>query len=249
MSRFTPLDHDHIEPYMCSLDLRLYILSKLPFFKSLNKNQILQVNKLFVNRGYQPGEMIYSENSDAERLFVLADGSVKLIQNALNGKEVLLDVLTSGDFFGSLSTQKDDRYSESAYAQTPVCVISIENFEFRKILEMYPQVVLFVMDTINERLSKSQSIIRIISTSTAEQRVAYTLLKLAKKLGQKSEEGLLIQLPLSREDVANMTALTTETVSRIMSRFQKNELIKTGRQWVAISNFEELNKIAIDFTI
>ncbi|HSM25353.1 MAG TPA: Crp/Fnr family transcriptional regulator [Anaerolineaceae bacterium] len=223
-------------------------MSKLPFFMSLNKNQIQEVNKLFVDRGYQLGDMIYSEGDVAERLFVMADGSVKLAQNSLNGKEVLLDVATSGDFFGSLSHQNKARYGESAYAQTPVCVLSVENYEFRKILEMYPQVALKVMDTINERLSKSQSIIRIISTSTAEQRVAYILLKLAEKVGQESDEGFLIQLPLSREDIANMTALTTETVSRIMSRFQRIALINTGRQWVAISNFEELKKIAIDFS-
>lgn len=249
MNRYTPLDQDHIEPHMCSLDLRLYILSKLPFFRSLEKNQIVEINEKFIDRGYQPGVMIYSEGSVAERLYVMADGNVKLVQNTTNGREVLLNILTVGDFFGSLATPQFDVYQESAYAQSPVCVISIENLEFRKILQEYPQVALNVMDSIQERLTRSQSIIRIISTSTAEQRIAFILLLLADKLGQKSEEGILIQLPLSREDIANMTALTPETVSRIMSKFKRMFYIITGRQWVKVTNPNELEKISSDFPI
>lgn len=247
MSRFTPLDQNHIEPHMCSLDLRLYILGQLPFFKNLSKDQILEINKKFVDRGYQSGDLIYAEGSAAERLYVMADGSVKLIQTSPQGKEVLLDVLTTGDFFGGLFPTSNDIYRESAYAQTPVCVISIENSEFRKILQNYPQVALSVMDIISERLRDSQSFIRLISTATAEQRVAYTLVKLSEKLGEKSDVGLLIQLPLSREDIANMSALTTETVSRIISKFQKQTLIKTGRKWVAIRNVEGLKNILRQF--
>ena len=244
MRRFTPLDQNHIEPHMCGLDLRLYILSQLPFFKSLSKEQIYEINKKFVDKGYQSGDLIYSEGDVGERLFVMADGSVKLIQNSQQGKEVFLDVLTSGDFFGGLFPSSDDTYRESAYAQTPVCAISIENSEFRKILQEIPQVALSVMDIVNERLRASQEFIRLISTATADQRVAYTLIKLSEKLGEKSDVGLLIQLPLSREDIANMTALTSETVSRIMSKFQKQSLIKTGRQWVAITNMEGLKDIS-----
>lgn len=244
MRRFTPLDQNHIEPHMCGLDLRLYILRQLPFFKSLSKEQIFDINKKFVDKGYQSGDLIYVEGAVAERLFVMADGSVKLIQSSQQGKEVLLDVLTSGDFFGGLFPSSNDIYRESAYAQTPVCVISIENSEFRNILQEFPPVALSVMDIISERLRVSQEFIRLISTATADQRVAYTLIKLSEKLGEKSDVGLLIQLPLSREDIANMTALTTETVSRIMSKFQKKTLIKTGRQWVAITNLEELKDIS-----
>lgn len=246
MNRYTPLDQDHIKPHMCSLDLRLYILSKLPFFQSLDKNQIVEINEKFVDRGYQSGEMIYLEGSKAERMYVMADGSVKLVQNTSNGREVLLNILTIGDFFGSFAHPQYDKYQESAYAQTPVCVISIDNLEFRKILEKFPQVAINVMDSIHERLTRSQSIIRIISTSTAEQRIAFILLVLAEKLGEKSDNGLLIQIPLSREDIANMTALTSETVSRIMSKFKKLSYLITGRQWVKIINIDELKKITAD---
>jgi len=240
MPRNTPLDQDYIEPHMCSVDLRLYILSHLPFFQGLTAEQIREINLLFVDRGYKAGELIYAESSPAARLYVVADGIVKLTQLAQSGKEVMLDVLKSGEFFGSLTHRPKDQYSESAHAQNPVCALSIEGGQFRQILKMYSQVAIRVMDMMAERLKESQEMVRMISTAPVDQRIAFVLLKLADKLGEKNENGLLIQMPLSREDVANLTALTTETVSRVMSQFQKDGWIKTGRQWVAIVQKERL---------
>lgn len=244
MPRSTPLDHDHISSHMCSIDLRLYILSRLPFFKGLTREQIQEINPLFVERGYDSGEMIHAEGDLASRLYVVADGNVKLTQLAQNGKEVLLDLLKSGEFFGSLTHNPQDRYANSAYAQTPVCTLSLVGGQFRQILKNHPQSMLLVMDIMAERLQNSQAMLRLVSTAPVEQRIAYVLLKLADKLGEKNEMGLLIQMPLSREDIANLTALTTETVSREMSKLQRNGLIKSGRQWVVILHPETLQELA-----
>lgn len=242
--RVTPLDQDHIEPHMCSMDLRLYILSHLPFFQGLSADQIREINPQFVDRGYQSGVIIYTEGDPASRLYVVADGIVKLTQMSQSGKEVMLDVLKSGEFFGSLTHSARDVYTQTAYAQTPVCALSIEGRQFRQILKDHSQIALHVMDIMTERLRESQEMVRLISTAPVEQRIAFVLLKLADKLGEKDATGLLIQMPLSREDIANLTALTTETVSRVMSQFQKENLIQSGRQWVAISAKEELKNIA-----
>jgi CRP-like cAMP-binding protein len=96
------------------------------------------------------------------------------------------------------------------------------------------------------RLREAQATIQQLSVSSVEQRIAFTLLKLADKLGEPHETGLLIQMPLSREDIAAMTGSTPETASRVMTQFQKRRLIETGRQWVAITNREELAKLAQD---
>lgn len=244
MPRNTPLDHDHIPAHMCSIDLRVYILSHLPFFKGLTTQQIQEINPLFVERGYESGEMIHAEGDPANRLYVVADGIVKLTQIAQNGKEVLLDLLKSGEFFGSLTHNPQDRYAHSAYAQTPVCTLSLEGSQFRQILKNHPQSMLLVMDIMAEKLQHSQAMLRLVSAASVEQRIAYILLKLADKLGEKNALGLLIQMPLSREDIASLTALTTETVSRAMSKLQKNGVIKTGRQWVVILQPEKLQQLA-----
>lgn len=238
--RKSPIDTERVEPQMCSLDLRLEILSQVPFFHAVSREELDEINKLFIEKGYEPGQTIIFAGDSAEHLYVVADGSVKLMQHSLTGQDVMLDVLTPGDFFGSLSILGEVEYSTTAVAQTACCVISIGADEFRKILHEYPPVALRVIDIIAERLSAAQEMIRQLSVHSVEQRIAYVLLKLAEKLGQEKEFGLLIQLPLGRSDLAEMVGTTTETASRVMSQFQKEGLISSGRRWVAITNREGL---------
>lgn len=242
--RKSPLDSESVEPHMCSPQMRLDILSQVPFFKPLKQDKVAAINRLFRERGYLPGETIYFAGDPAEHLFVLADGKVKLLRHNWTGKDVLLDLLTPGEFFGSLSSLGDDAYAETAQAQTPVCALTIQAEDFRSILDRHPAAALAVLDLVSERLRAAHETIRQLSAHSVEQRIAQTLLKLGEKLGEQQEIGLLIQVPLSRDDLAQMTGTTPETASRVMSRFQKEGLIESGREWVAITDWEALTALA-----
>jgi len=244
--RKSPVQPEPIIAQMCSLDLRLDILRGLPFFAVLSADELEVVNRCFHERGYEPGETIYYTGDPASRLYVLAAGSVKLIRHTLAGHDVVLDILAAGDSFGSLSLLGDETYPHTAQAQTATCTLSISGGDFRTLLRDYPQMAIAVLDITAARLQEAQEIIQQLSAHSVEQRVASTLLKLGEKLGEPHETGLLIQIPLSREDLAAMTGSTPETVSRIMAQFQKQGLVETGRQWVAIANHEKLAAVAKD---
>jgi CRP-like cAMP-binding protein len=207
-------------------------------------DELQQVNRHFHERGHEPGAAIYYAGDPASQLYVLAAGSVKLIRHTLAGHDVLLDILATGEFFGSLSLLGDETYSDTALAQTITCTLSISGEDFRKLLEAYPQMAITVLDITTARLRDAQETIQQLSASSAEQRIASALLKLGEKLGEPREMGLLIQIPLTREDLAAMTGTTPETVSRIMAQLQKAGLVETGRQWVAIANQEKLAEVA-----
>lgn len=243
-SRKSPVEPETIEPHMCALDLRLEILGKLPFFTSLSSNEIHQVNQSFVERGYQPDEAIYYTGEQAERLYVVAAGKVKLLRHTISGKDILLDVLKLGDFFGTLSTLGGENYSETAVALTTVCTLSVSAAGFRHLLEKFPSVAVAVLDTMSSRLLEAQDMVHQLSAHTVEQRIAFTLLKLAEKLGEENDLGLLIQMPLSRDDLAMMVGTTTESTSRVMSQLQKDGLIRSGRQWVAITDLDRLRSLS-----
>ncbi len=135
-------------------------------------------------------------------------------------------------------------YTNTAQAQTGVCALSINAGDFRALLDAYPSIALRVLDIMTGRLHSAQDMIRQLSAYPVEQRVAFTLLKLAEKLGEAHDEGLLIRMPLSREDLAAMTGTTTETVSRTLRQFQQSGIVNTGRQWVAIADRERLQALA-----
>jgi len=242
--RKSPIELEPVEPHMCTVEVRLEILSRVPFFSGLKPHELDAVNAMFVERGYTAGEYLYHEGDPAERLYVVADGRVKLLRHGDGEKDVLLDLLVPGEYFGSLSFEEDDEYTDTALAHTPVCSLSIDRQRFRQILDRYPDVALRVLRILNRRLLDAQEAVRMLSALPVDRRIAHTLLKLAAKLGKQQAQGILIETPLSRDDLAQMTGATTETVSRVLSQFQKEGLIESGRQWVAISDRDRLVELA-----
>lgn len=242
--RKSPVNTISTEPQYCSIDLRLRILGRLPFFAGLPDRALREINGRFVEVGYQPGETVYTAGDKAERMFVVAEGKVKLLQHASGGRDVLLDILASGEFFGNLATLGVAEYADTAQVMTPACVLSIRSETFRQVIDEHPELAIKVLEIMAERLNAANQRVLQLSSMPVEKRIASTLLKLVEKLGRKQEDGLLIDVPLARDDLAEMTGSTTETVSRVMSQLQSSGIIASGRQWVAVIDQDGLERLA-----
>ena len=232
-----------MDPAVCTLEYQLKIISRLPFFRHLSPEAILVISGLFEDRDVAAEQPIYFEGDPGDHLYLVAIGKVKLMRHAASGREVLLDILRGGEYFGNLTSINNRSYTETAVAQTDCCILQISAQNFEKVLIRYPDVTLKVLKAVGQRLEESQEIIKQLSAYTADQRVAATLIRLAKKMGEQKQAGMLIQLPFSRQDLAAMTGTTVETVSRVMSRFSAEGWISTGRKWVAINDLEHLQQI------
>ncbi|MEN9938917.1 MAG: hypothetical protein RLZZ387_5496 [Chloroflexota bacterium] len=244
--RHTPLTVETIEPQMCTLDLRHSILRQLPFFAGLPSDAIEEIQRRFHEHGYAAGETIYLAGDAATHLHVVARGKVKVLRHSLSGQDVLLDILTPSEFFGTLSALGDAEYPDTAQALTQCCILAIAAEDFQAVLQRYPAVAVAALEIVTTRLRAAQEQVRQLSAHPAEQRVAATLLLLAQKLGEEHQGAVLLQVPLSREDLAAMTGAAVETVSRIMSQLRKAGIIRSGRQWVAIAHRERLAALAAD---
>ena len=239
----SPVRSEWVDPAVCSLEYRLKIISRLPFFRPLSEQAIFEINRLFDDRDIPAEQAVYFEGDPGENLYLVATGKVKLMRNTLLGRDILLDILQAGEYFGHLSIMSQDVYTETAIAQTDCCILQISAQNFEKVLNRYPEVTMKVLKAVGQRLEDSQEIIKQLSVYTVEQRIAATLIRMAKKLGEQKKTGILIQIPFSRQDLAAMTGTTVETVSRVMSRFSTEGLISTGRKWVAINDLERLEQI------
>jgi len=239
----SPLRLDWVDPDVCSLEYRLKIIGRLPFFKHLPAEAISKINALFHDRDVPADERIYFEGDDASHLYLVAMGKVKLVRNTASGREVLLDILHGSEYFGTLTVFGGRVHTETAIAQTDCCILQISSEDFETVLTEYPDVTRKVLEAVSKRLTESQEVVKQLSAYTVEQRIASTLLRLAGKLGEARGQGVLIQLPFSRQDLAAMTGSTTETVSRVMSHFAEDGLVKSGRKWVTIMDTKRLEEL------
>lgn len=244
--RTTPLRDERVEPGRCSSEQRAHILSGVPYFQGLSAPALDAVNHHFRAFDYPAGATIYHESEPAEALFLVAHGRVKLLQHSVSGEEVVLDLLSQGGLFGGLALLGQRRYPQSAFAQAACCVLAITPADFRHLLRTYPEMALTVLDTVARDLEAAHTTIREISTLPVEARVALVLLRLADRFGEADDGdgGILIQSPLSQQDLAAMVGSTAETVSRVISGFRRSGAIETGRQWIRLRNRTNLARLA-----
>lgn len=224
--------------------MRLDVLSRAPYFAGLPPEAIEAIDARMGVRGYDVDTPIHRVGQSATHLYVLAAGKVKLIRPTLEGDNVLIDVLTPGDLFGSAAALGHATYPDTAHALTVACALSISAGDFRAVLTEHPRVALAVLDDVTHRLEQAHTVVRRLASGTVEHRVAATLLALADKVGESRGNGVLLQLPLTRPDLAAMTGTTTESVSRTLSRLRRDGIIDTGRRWVAIVDRERLAALA-----
>ena len=237
--RLTPLRSCEA-PHHCAVGVRRKVIAQAKYFRGLEDDAIVGIDALMEVRGFTEGAHIYTAGDHAKHLFVLAEGKVKLSRTTDSGRDVVVDIIGPGQLFGTLPTLGMPDYPDSAEALTVSCVLRIKGGDFREVMVRYPQVAVTVADGLARQLEEARHTVKLLSGSSVEQRVANALLALAAKMGERRGESTLLQVPLTRGDLAAMTGTTTESVSRVMSRLRKDGVIETGRRWTSILDLPAL---------
>ncbi|PWF82722.1 Crp/Fnr family transcriptional regulator [Kocuria rosea] len=232
--RRLPLTEWSEAPHMCPRPVRLEVLQRMPLFVELTTAEIIDLEPQVQARGYQAGELIYRCGENANSLFVMASGTAKLIRPSAHGQDVVLHILGPGEGCGTLGILGQPEYPDSAVALTDSCALEVPAAVFHEAIEHHPRLGLTALGEVLHRLEQAQETIRRLSADNARQRVAAALLILADKLGDPQAETIALELPLTRTDLAALTGMTPETVSRVMSKLRDDGIVDTGRRWTTI---------------
>lgn len=242
-----PIEEAPIEPALhCSVEDQRRLLGASPFFSRLPADDVARIQASFRQQHYEPGEVIQAAGQPASRLSIVAAGTAKMARPTADGQDVVLDFLGPGEHFGSLAELGDAVYREDVTAHTHACILYTTADDFNALLRQYPQVALATLEIVASRLRTAHAMIEQLSAYPVEHRVAATLLHLARKRGSAGHDSILIEIPLSRQDIADMTGATVETVSRIMSQFRRDGLIDSGRRWISVLDMDALETLVSD---
>ena len=215
-------------------------------FAGLEPAVLADIRSAAGRRAVEAGAAFFHEGDEASAFFVLEDGSVKLTQLTPEGHQVVLRLLGPGDAFGGVAAFGGATYPVSAEAVTPASALIWPGDVMASLMERHPKLALNAVRFVAVRLHELQVQYRQLATEKVERRVARALLRLVQQAGREVDAGVLIDLPLSREDIAQMTGTTLYTVSRIISRFEGAGLLEAGRQRVVIRDQGALTRIADD---
>ena len=218
----------------------------MALFEALGPAALGELKAAAWRRSIDAGSTFFREGEPATALFVLESGSVKLTQLTPEGHQVVLGLLGSGDAFGGVAIFGGAAYPITAEAVTDASAFEWPGDVMAALMERHPRLALNALKFVAARLHELQVQYRQLATERVERRVARALLRLVHQAGRRIETGVLIDLPLSRDDVAQMTGTTLYTVSRIISRFETDGLLDAGRQRMVIRDFLGLQRVADD---
>ncbi len=219
---------------------------RVALFTALDPAALAEVRAAARVRAVVAKSMFFHEGDPASGFFVLRAGSVKLAQLTPEGHQVVLRLIGPGDAFGGVAAFGGATYPISAEAVTDSSAFEWPGAVMADLMERHPRLALNALRFVAARLHELQQQYRQLATERVERRVARVLLRLVQQAGRKVDGGVLIDLPLSRDDIAQMTGTTLYTVSRIISRFEADGLVEAGRQRMVVRDPHGLVSIADD---
>jgi CRP-like cAMP-binding protein len=213
------------------------VIRNVEAFRTATEDDIRAIVALGVQRAVEEGGHFFLQGEPAIYFYILLSGRVKLFQLGPDGQQVNVRTLVPGQVFALIGVVDPQ-------ASCPVCaqaledssVLAIPSGAFRCLLEQRPHLSLGLMKLLTGYIQEMQERYREMATEKVEQRIARVLLRLAGQMGKGLEQGVMIELPFSRQELAEMAGTTMYTVSRTLSAWEKQGVIATGRERIILSN-------------
>ncbi len=211
------------------------LLKKVALFANVPEPDLERIGTFLVERSCPKDTTIVSRDEPGDSMFIIVKGRVKVVIHGDNGREVILTMLKTGEFFGEMALVDDQPRSASVVAHEDSRVLVLKRESFTSVVETNPAVALNVMGELSRRLRRADEIISNLALLDVYSRVAHIMIDMAKRDGEEVEEGILIRERPTQQDIASMIGTSRETVSRVLSEFQRRGFVEMRGREILLS--------------
>lgn len=220
------------------------VIAGLPLFQEFSREQLTDILRNATSRRYPKNTSVFEQDGKAHSFFLLLHGRLQVVKLTPDGQQVVMRYINPGDLFGVAMAIGRDTYPATANAVVDSVALNWPSSIWPDLVGRYPGLGLRTLQTVGSRLQDTQARVVEMSTEEVGRRVAHALLRLAKQSGRKVEQGIEIDFPISRQDIAEMTGTTLHTVSRILSAWEGDGLVEGGRQRIILKDPHRLFLLA-----
>lgn len=226
------------------MPLDTQLIAGLPVFEGFPPEDLAQVLAESRSIRFVRGAMVFEQGAEANSFFLLLHGRVRAYRLTPDGQQIVVRFVGPGDLFGIAMAIGSPTYPANAAAVVDSVAIVWPVSAWKKLVARFPALALNTMQAMGERLQEAHTRMTEMATEEVTRRVAHTLLRLAQQAGRKTKDGVLIDFPITRQDIAEMSSTTLHTVSRILSAWEQEGLVESGRQRVVLRDPHRIHLIA-----
>ena len=222
----------------------LKFLRKVPLLKQLDEKNLREIYKISRVREFGPGETIFIKASQANHMFVVLEGRVKIFTRSGGKKRKTFAYLRPGDFFGEMALLEGKPRSAGAEAADYSKLLVIENRDFQRLLKQDKSLAIFLLQAVSARLRKANEEIEALLFRNILGRVAKTLNELSRR-GEAVAGGVLLGERYTQQELADLVGTTREPLTRAVSALRRAQLVELRGERYFIKDPAKLQAICL----
>jgi CRP/FNR family cyclic AMP-dependent transcriptional regulator len=212
----------------------LAALARVEIFAGMTADELAEVAAKLRRRHYQRGEVLFSQGSPGSSLYIVESGRVRISLTSADGKELVLNVLEPGDIFGEMALLDGEPRSAGAAALEPCQVLLLARPAFLQFLELHPAVTLRLLAILSRRVRHDTRLLQDAVFLDIPGRLASTLLHLSRPQGPAATGPLVVETRLTQAELAGMIGATRESVSKWLSFYQRQGVLRRRKGQIVI---------------
>lgn len=212
------------------------LLRRVSIFEGLDDTAIAGLSSCLKRTEFPKDAMIVGQSDQGDSLYIIESGRVKVVLYGESGREVILTIFRAGDFFGEMSLLDGEPRSANVIALEPTVALVLSRDDFAHHVETHTHIALKILSEMSKRLRHADEVIGNLALLDVYGRVARILINLARTEGENRDEGVMIRERPTQQDLASMIGTSRETVSRVLSEFQRRGFLSMQGKTILLSH-------------
>jgi len=196
---------------------------------------------LAIRRTYEKGAIVFSQGDEADALYGIASGRVRVSASSADGREIFLNILEPGDTFGEIAVIDGLLRTATVTALDATVLILLQRSPFLRLLAEEPQLATHLLKLFCERLRWTSELVEESAFLTAPARLAKRLLNLAALHGRENEQGT--ELQLSQSELAHFLAISRQIVNQHLQDWRKQGWVELARARIVVVDTDALRRV------
>jgi len=229
---------------------RRRLLANFSIFSSLDERALDALVRVTSTRRLAGGEVLFRKGDAGRQLYGVLSGRLKAVAAGGDGKEIVFNVCDPGEVIGEIALLDSNPRSASIVALEPSELLVLDRRDFLPFLEKHPRVAIQLAELLAARLRRLSESAEDGVLLALRARLAKKLVSLAQRYGRKMPEGVLIDLPLSQQELGEMVGTSRESINKQLRAWTEQGLLVMAKGKITlcdVAGVEAMGRLAIDY--
>ena len=214
-------------------------LKSISLCEEMTENEVMSFSQHCFLKKFSKRNIVFLEQDPGNMFYIIYDGKIKITKISNEGNEVILSILGSGDYFGEMSLLDNHKRNANAIALEDVELFTIPRNEFLDLLHKNNAFTFNLLKTFAIRLRSTDIRVKSFFLDDAQQKALMMLHDISEKIGVLQNGNMVLRDMPNQTDLANLTGISRETLSRIIKKFEINKIIIRDGKNIIIQNYRE----------